>query len=714
MSEYPTSIDTDSELFLVHDSLRVKLVEDYNPGDVSVTIDDTNTLARFPSTGIITLTEQCNFDPTLRAISFSYAGKSATGFVGLQLLDGFVDVAKPKRSTNVTMNVFADHHNSLKDALINIEGFAGKKGEISLTPLTGTMEARINYLRKLVLKPKAWLTVSNRVGIVPFTVNIKDLSLRAPTRYVYDFGDSTTQTLNFAFVPGQAEGTADVAPTPGDVTKVYTTPGVYDLTLTVTNSYGTDTIVLPSYIEARTSSPDAATITFAPLPTQQFSGGVLRTKASTPVDVSVATTGEQISDPIVSYNWNLSDDVPHSNSPNAEGLWSLGGVYDIVLRTNSTFGSFRITTFPNVVDVVEATNVWLAVFDPTAPTNAVTKNLQVHEFGILSETFKIRALSTLSVSRNPAFLTGQPSEARQKKEFLRNNGFTPRTLISSGDQGSALMYWSEGAADYSSTQVIRFAEYNGFTDLFSTPIIGGTSNYFARSWNWLSLNSPSSVYFLFGTRPGGPQDLTDLDSQVLDLTSLTVGGQLLKATSFQNGADEMMSNVGDGTDGEFSVYRTCWKDSTGFISRNDGTGQYFRIKSFYRTEGVLGDPVRTIRKLPDIPGDTKHEGQLVALSNGIYFFNNTGEVAAYNPTTNVWSTGGPGIGSPAFSSLQDSTVSNFDSSSNSLIAAGDGNHNAYLSFDYSNSAFLKFSELDLTFSKMPNRPPGEQFNMTAY
>ena len=105
---------------------------------------------------------------------------------------------------------------------------------------------------------------------------------------------------------------------------------------------------------------------------------------------------------------------------------------------------------------------------------------------------------------------------------------------------------------------------------------------------------------------------------------------------------------------------------------------------------------------------------MVALSNGVYFFNNTGEVAVYNPTTNVWSTGGPGIGSPAFSSLQDIKVAGFDNSSNSLVATSDTNHNAYLSFDYSNSSFIKFSELDLTFSKLPDRPLGEQFNMTVY
>jgi PKD repeat protein len=181
----------------------------------------------------------------------------------------------------------------------------------------------------------------------------------SPYLYFYDFGDSTTQTLNFDFIPGQAEGTADTAPTPGNVTKTYTTPGVYDLTLTVSSPYGVDTIVLPKYIEARTKAPDVATIVFDPLPTQQLIGSVLKTKINTPVSVSILSNGEQSLDPISSYNWNMSDDIPHPNSPNSEGLWSVGGLYDIVLRSNTTFGSFRITTFPNVVDVIEGTNIVL-------------------------------------------------------------------------------------------------------------------------------------------------------------------------------------------------------------------------------------------------------------------------------------------------------------------------------------------------------------------
>ena len=69
---YPQSIDTDQNLFHVSDSLRVSLAEDYNPGDISISIvGDENVIRTFDSTGIITLTEQCS-EPELRALSFYY------------------------------------------------------------------------------------------------------------------------------------------------------------------------------------------------------------------------------------------------------------------------------------------------------------------------------------------------------------------------------------------------------------------------------------------------------------------------------------------------------------------------------------------------------------------------------------------------------------------------------------------------------------------
>jgi hypothetical protein len=110
---YPDTFDSTSNLYRVHDSLRVKLLEDYTPGDTTITID--GDITNFPATGVITLTEQVSAID-VRAISFYYGSRTASTFNSLEILPGFTDVSKPKRITNVTQNVMADHHNNLKDA----------------------------------------------------------------------------------------------------------------------------------------------------------------------------------------------------------------------------------------------------------------------------------------------------------------------------------------------------------------------------------------------------------------------------------------------------------------------------------------------------------------------------------------------------------------------------------------------------------------------
>jgi uncharacterized membrane protein YkvI len=50
--------------------------------------------------------------------------------VFLVLFSEFEDSIKPKNITNVTQNVMAQHHNNIKDAVIAVQEFAGKKGDI--------------------------------------------------------------------------------------------------------------------------------------------------------------------------------------------------------------------------------------------------------------------------------------------------------------------------------------------------------------------------------------------------------------------------------------------------------------------------------------------------------------------------------------------------------------------------------------------------------
>lgn len=761
-TNYPTSIDTNQQLFQVHDALRVRLIEDYAPGDTSISVLGTDVIFRqFDTTGIITLTEQCS-EPDLRAISFYYSSITIpttddlntpiiATFNGLELLSGFTDVSKLKDITDVTQNVMSLHHNNLKDALIAIEHMAGKKGEEPNGPLEGTMEQRISYLRDIVLAPKAWFSANHTLGLAPFAVTFKNESFRLGTdgtsvsvESKWDFGDNTGPSIitieETTEVPSNITDVLVVDTDGGEIIKTYTSPGIYDVTLTVTNDFGTDSVTFPGLITARFPAPGLATIEFIQRAGQVVTSGTpsggpypdnppsIRSVINELIDVYIPSglnintgdtnSGEVVDesntpvDPVVSYSWKFSDDLEHNNSSTAHALFSVGGYYDLVLRTDTEFGAYRFTIYDNAFDIVENINLWLWTYDTGT-------NVAATEFGLISETFKTKSTNLLTLDQDDSFLDGAANEDQQKAEFLRNNGFAPRGSSNSGGGGVGLLYWASGrgALDPVTDEEIVMSEYNGFLDTYTDrPSI-------SRPWNWIGFPTTSSIYFFLGGITSAIAADTSPTNQVLDkfdLAALTDSQTTFTNSNYKNGADELKTNEvtfdGDGNpeQGHMSVYRSCWKDDVGYFLRNEGVGTFFRLRTFYKTSGNTSEPFVDIRKLPSMAGSAKVEGQLVAMSQGVYFFCNSGTVTAYSPTSGIWAVGGPGVNSSAFRLLQDTSVSGFDDASQTLLAASDGDKTTYLSFDYSVNAFIKFNEIDTTFSGVTARPSGTQWQMAIY
>jgi len=776
-SEFPTKFDSDDNLFLVHDSLRLVLAEDYNPGDAKITVDgDADVFLKYPPTGIITLTEQCSHIDQ-RAITFYYGAKGAVNtFEKLELLVGFPDVVKPKRATNVTQNVMAQHHNYLKDAVIAIQKFLGVKGTVDTKPLGETIEGRINFLRKLVLTPKAWFSVNKRVGLIPLEVEFTEQAFRtgngSDVTFIWDFEDHTCSAISIIstvsgisiisgascictlstisvtnVVPISETNVSVIDIDGGTLKKTYTVPGKYSVKLTVRNQYGEDSVLFEDLINARIPAPDEAVINFISRSGQIItpgspSGGPyttpprIRSAANAFIDMRVGAEdpednssfnpatgrsygGELLEDfssvdPIIEYTWNLADDLEHQNLPTARAGYSIGGIYDLVLRVDTQLGAYRITTYEDAIDVIERNNMWLWLYGSDALT--VTS----YEFGLLSETFK-KSVAGLPVVKSNAFLTGTHNETAAKREFERNTGFTPRGTTPSGSGGSAYLFWASGGS--LASQTIKTSEYNGFTDLYSDP--GDFPVTITRPWNWVFLSSGEKAYFVLGS-DDTPTPFTNESLQKigrLDLASNVFSTDLISLAFYKNGANELQNHPvgtlgydgsGEPLAGRFAVYRSAWKDNVGYFLRNDNVGSFFKIKNFYRTEGTTGDPFLALKKLPDMSGPVRVEGQLIPLSNGVYFFGNSGSISAYNDSAGVWETGGPSSNSVSFRSVQDVTTSGFDNPANTLLGTSDSDKVVYLSFDYSPNAFVKFNAQELTFTNMGGRPSGTQWIMGVF
>lgn len=754
---FPNSFDSDLNLYLVHNCLRLRLAEDYQVGDTEIqATGDPFIVNRIPATGIITLTEQCS-EIDKRATSFHYGSFNRTDMVfsDLDILDGFEDVPKPKRVTNITLNVVAPHHNNIKNSLIAIQEFCGVEGTEDTEPFGETLEGRINFLRRVVLQPKAWFTSDKRTGNVPLEVEFEDMSFRLGTdgnagtvRLTWDFGDQTTSVISLYSLISVSNEVVDTNPDVlvrdvdgNKIKKTYYRPGLYDVKLTVENDFGSDVCIFPDFINARVKAPNEAIIRLVEnTGTQQATPGIppngpfdVFPKIRSPINTLIAIeipSGENPATPgfsfagelldeqgqpldvIDHYTWALGDDLTHPNSMSTKASYSVGGLYDLKLRTDTTYGAYRITTYEDAIDIVEKQNLWLWVYQTTT-------NVRAYEYGLISETFKLTPASSLTVSRNDDFLSGVANVAQQRREFIRNTGLTPKTNSDSGSGGSAMLYWASGrgSSDPPTAEEINVVEYNGFSGTYvsRTPV--------QRQWNWANLNSNQHSYFVFGTMPNTVPNIstTNTTKQTLSLASLSVSSVALESSNYLNGAIDLENNpaiydpiTGQPTYGHFSVYRTAWKDQNGYLARNDSVGPFFRIKSFYRTEGTLANPFLNIRKLQDIQGPTKLEGQLTDMSTGVFFLNNSGSVAKFDTIASAWSTGGPGVNSLLYRNLQDTSVMGYDNAENTMLLSSDGDKRAYLSFDYSANAFLKFSEIDLTFSSLGSRPAGDQWMMGIY
>lgn len=733
---YPIFLDTDVNLYSVKDSVYLKLAKDYTAGDGEVQVEyDQDKTPLFPPNGIITLVEQCS-EPSMRALSFYYTSFANNVFSGLSILDGFVDSNKPSVVTTVVMNVMAEHHNSIKDAVLAIQKYAGKKiddRKANCVPMQGTIEARTNCITRLAFEPKAWFTVDKRLGLAPLTCTFTNQSIRLGDnipknipKFYWDFGDNTGSNIIYREfndeVPTTVLNSIIEDTDGGTIVKTYTTPGKYTVSLRIVNDFGEDTYVIKDLINARYPAPDEVTLSILTTGLQQEINGIFKSPTGLQIVITITNNGElknesdEVLDPVVKYEWFLSDDIDHANSSTTSALYSIGGLYDISVRCDTQNDSYRITNFDSYFNIVERTNMWLFTF-----FGGSSNVVQASEMGFTTEVFKTKQNAFASLNVNPLFLQGLYLNTEQLvREFKRNTFSRMNGNVVSGLSGSSIHYYATGrnALQPISIEQIIAIEYNGYLETYNS------FKTIQRPWNWIAFDINELTYIMFGnltTNQSPGLSLTNWESlQIHNTLSNTVIVGTLTNNQFLGQAKELQENAtifdnaGISEYGYFSTYRTAIRDNTAYILKNDYVGTNFRIVSFYESFQTQGNDIGGFKKLGDMLGTQKVEGQLVNLTGGLFFLNNTGSISEYDTNLNVWRTGGPGLNSMEFKNVQDTTVVDYDDEANTLLVSTDGDRNAYLSFDYSPDAFTKFNDLDLTFTKLNTRPDGSQWAMTTY
>jgi PKD repeat protein len=157
--------------------------------------------------------------------------------------------------------------------------------------------------------PVASFTGTPSDGLAPLTVAFTDSSTGSPTAWAWDF---------------ESDGTVDS--TEPDPTHTYPTPGLYSVTLTVSNSGGSDTLVLSDFVTV-----DAP----PPAPVADFSAVPVTGEAPLTVAFTDSSTGSP-----TAWAWDFeSDGTVDSTEPDPTHTYPTPGLYSVTLTVSNAGGS---------------------------------------------------------------------------------------------------------------------------------------------------------------------------------------------------------------------------------------------------------------------------------------------------------------------------------------------------------------------------------------
>lgn len=181
---------------------------------------------------------------------------------------------------------------------------------LSVTSPGGTDSKTIADLIQTGSVPEVSFSSTESYGPVPHTVLFSDTSINAPTSWLWNFGDGTTNTEQ-------------------NPTHTYTDSGLFTVTLTASNQFGSDTMTKPEYIEA---------IDPAWIPTAAFTASETEGVVPFVVTFNDTTTGKAPLD----YSWTFGDGSS-STEQHPVHVYDAPGVYTVSLTVSNQYGNSSTT-----------------------------------------------------------------------------------------------------------------------------------------------------------------------------------------------------------------------------------------------------------------------------------------------------------------------------------------------------------------------------------
>jgi PKD repeat protein len=228
LSIFPEAIDSYETLYFAKNNSETVLTQALNYGSDLIIAEDATA---FPDKGVLRINLEDKYatfpeyvyyerktNQTFSNLVRGFAGSRQTNWaVGAQIIGG----------------VFADHHNSIKDAVIKIENTLGTVE----SPASGSLNNILKQQEIKFLSPKPLFRGYPLNGSAPLTVKFQNFSNIIANKFFWDFGDGGTSLEK-------------------NPTHTFISEGTFDIKLRVVTNLGAQGVVLKkSYITVSNNIP---------------------------------------------------------------------------------------------------------------------------------------------------------------------------------------------------------------------------------------------------------------------------------------------------------------------------------------------------------------------------------------------------------------------------------------------------------------------------
>ena len=201
LSLFPQAKDSVYQLYQAVNNAETKLKQSLTYGGKYIIVDDNS---QFPPSGILRIGPPPGVTGAAEMVYYD----SKTDGVFRDLIRGFAGSRQnpwPLGSV-VSQGVFAEHHNAVKDAILNMEANLGLETLPDPNSLNGILKAQENKF----LAPRAVFRAFPLKGPPGIKVRFQNFSTGPLVRYLWDFGDGTTSVERSPLHVYRAEGTYTV------------------------------------------------------------------------------------------------------------------------------------------------------------------------------------------------------------------------------------------------------------------------------------------------------------------------------------------------------------------------------------------------------------------------------------------------------------------------------------------------------------------------